>query len=95
MPKRTLPSPEEQVVAAELLLLRSLGGYRRQASWKMALNRQSAGLAGGKFPPPKVRSIIGHMQVPPAPLKAAPAAGSSRKQAKGSRQGAAGNSPRH
>jgi hypothetical protein len=41
MSKRTLPSPEEQVVAAELLLLRSLGVHRRQASWKMALDRQS------------------------------------------------------
>jgi hypothetical protein len=41
MSKRTLPSPKEQVVAAELLLLRNLGGDRRQASWIMALNRQS------------------------------------------------------
>jgi hypothetical protein len=95
MSKRPLPSPQEQVVTAELLLLRSLGAYRRQASWKMALNRQSAGLAGGKIPPLKTRSVIGHMLLPPAPLKAAPAAGSSRKQATRSRQGAADDSPRH
>jgi hypothetical protein len=95
MSKRPLPSPQERVVAAELLLLRSLGAYRRQASWKMALNRQSAGLAGGILPPPKTRSVIGHMLLPPAPPKAAPPAASSRKQATRSRQGAAGASLRH
>ena len=95
MSKRTLPSPEEQVVAAELLLLRSLGVFRRQASWKMALNRQSARFAGLSLPPPETRSVIGHRLVQPAPLEAAQPAARSRKQAKGSRQGAAGNSPRH
>jgi hypothetical protein len=95
MSKRALPSPQEQVVAAELLLLRSLGVNRRQASWKMALNRQSARFAGLSLPPPETRSVVGHRLVQPAPLEAAQPATRSRKQAKGSRQGAAGNSPRH